>query len=90
MTRENHRERHTLNDLTETEISVVENFEREVAEAKLEKYTPNNGYNQWAIHPGGKFSPTMPTKKKIDPGFYEVGNDSNVGFYLQKKKNYDR
>jgi AAA+ superfamily predicted ATPase len=86
MTTENHRERHTLNDLTDAEISVVENFEREVAEAKLEKYTPNNGYNQWAIHPGGKFSPTMPTKKKIDPGFYEVGNDSNVGFYLQKKK----
>ena len=86
MTRENHRERHTFNDLTDAEISVVENYEREVAEAKLEKYTSNSGYNQWALHPGGKFSPTMPTKKKIDPGFYEVGNDSNIGFYLQKKK----
>jgi len=28
----------------------------------------------------------MPTEKKILPGFYEVGQDNQIGFYLQRKK----
>jgi predicted AAA+ superfamily ATPase len=44
-----------------------------------------NGYSQWAMHNGGKYTPTMPTTKAIPPGFYEVNIDSAIGVYLQKK-----
>jgi AAA+ superfamily predicted ATPase len=44
-----------------------------------------NDYSQWAVHKGNKFSPTTETVKGVPPGFYEVGLDSNIGYYLQKK-----
>ncbi len=44
------------------------------------------GYSQWAKHSGGKFSPTMPTQKKITPGFYELGSSHEIGVYFEKKK----
>lgn len=44
-----------------------------------------NGYSQWAMHQGGKYTPTMPTTKSIPPGFYEVSLDPSIGVYLQKK-----
>jgi len=43
------------------------------------------GYSQWAIHPGGKYTPTMPTTKDIPSGFYEISLDSSIGVYLQNK-----
>lgn len=44
-----------------------------------------NDYSQWAVHKGNKFSPTTETVKGVPPGFYEVGLDTNIGYYLQKK-----
>ena len=44
------------------------------------------GYSQWAKHSGGKFSPTMPTATKLDPGFYELGQGHEIGVYFEKKK----
>ena len=46
----------------------------------------NQKFTQWAIHNGGKFSPTLSTTEKLDAGFYEVGYDSNIGHYLEKKE----
>ena len=46
----------------------------------------SNDYSQWAVHKGTKFSPTTETVKGVPPGFYEVGLDSNIGYYLQKKQ----
>lgn len=45
-----------------------------------------NGYSQWASHPGGKYTPTMPTVSKIPPGFYEIGYDGHIGVYFEKKR----
>ena len=45
----------------------------------------NQKFTQWAIHNGGKFSPTLSTTEKLEAGFYEVGYDSNIGHYLEKK-----
>jgi energy-coupling factor transporter ATP-binding protein EcfA2 len=45
----------------------------------------NQKFTQWAIHNGGKFSPTLSTTEKLEAGFYEVGYDSNTGHYLEKK-----
>ena len=45
----------------------------------------NQKFTQWAIHSGGKFSPTLSTTEKLEPGFYEVGFDSNTGHFLEKK-----
>lgn len=44
-----------------------------------------NDYAQWAVHKGGKYSPTTETVKGVPPGFYEVGLDSQTGYYLHKK-----
>jgi len=74
--------RTTMEDLSDSEIAIV--MENEAVGPGVSKM--DNGYNQWAVHPGGKFSPTMPTEKKIPPGFYELGQDNQIGFYLQKKK----
>jgi len=71
-----------MEDLSDSEIAIV--MENEAVGPGVSKM--DNGYNQWAVHPGGKFSPTMPTEKKIPPGFYELGQDNQIGFYLQKKK----
>ena len=51
-----------------------------------EKNNSSNDYSQWAVHKGNKFSPTTDTVKGVPPGFYEVGLDSNIGYYLQKKQ----
>lgn len=45
----------------------------------------NQKFTQWAIHNGGRFSPTLSTTEKLEAGFYEVGYDSNIGHYLEKK-----
>ena len=71
-----------MEDLSDSEIAIV--MENEAVGPGVSKM--DNGYNQWAVHPGGKFSPTMPTEKKIPPGFYELGQDNQIGFYLQRKK----
>lgn len=71
----------------QTVQTVQEEIEIDVtAPTPVMEYNSPTGYNQWAVHPGGKFSPTMPTEKKILPGFYEVGQDNQIGFYLQRKK----
>ena len=76
--------RHIENQTVQT---VQEEIEIDVtAPTPVIEYNSPTGYNQWAVHPGGKFSPTMPTEKKILPGFYEVGQDNQIGFYLQRKK----
>jgi len=79
---ENKNERNTMEDLSDSEIAIV--MENEAVGPRVIKM--DSGYNQWAVHPGGKFSPTMPTEKKIPPGFYELGQDNQIGFYLQRKK----
>lgn len=84
------KKRWTVEDMTDTEIEVA--LENKVIDGYPDKSEDNSkhvtstGYNQWTVHAGNKFSPTMPTKKKIDPGFYEIGNDSNIGYYLERKK----
>ena len=55
---------------TNTEISVEEH---QLIQEKKEEKDRVGGYSQWAKHSGGKFSPTMPTAAKLDPGFYELG-----------------
>jgi len=71
----------------QTVQTVQEEIEIDVtAPTPVIEYNSPTGYNQWAVHPGGKFSPTMPTEKKILPGLYEVGQDNQIGFYLQRKK----
>ncbi len=42
-------------------------------------------YNQWAIHSGGKFTPTMPTIESLESGFYELGVSTEIGVYFEKK-----
>lgn len=45
----------------------------------------DHGYNQWAMHHGEKFTPTMPTTESLEPGFYELGLDSQIGVFFEKK-----
>ena len=45
-----------------------------------------NKYTQWAIHNGGKFTPTLETTTKLHPGYYELGVDGNIGVYMEKKE----
>jgi Cdc6-like AAA superfamily ATPase len=45
----------------------------------------NQKYTQWAIHSGGKFTPTLATTPILNPGYYEVGSDSQIGYYLERK-----
>lgn len=45
----------------------------------------NQTYTQWAIHSGGKFTPTLATTPILNPGYYEVGSDSQIGYYLERK-----
>lgn len=59
------------------DITLTEEIVRETKSA--------NDYSQWAVHKGNKFSPTTDTVKGVPPGFYEVGLDSQIGYYLQKK-----
>lgn len=75
--------RHTMDDLIEAEIAIT--MGEGVTQSKSD-IDVVGGYTQWAVHTGGKYSPTMPTEKKIKPGFYEVGHDQQLGFYLQRKK----
>jgi len=44
------------------------------------------GYNQWAVHTGGKYTPTMPTVQQVPAGFYELGMDNKIGIFFEKRK----
>ena len=46
----------------------------------------SQSFSQWAVHTGGKFSPTIPTISNIPAGFYEIGSDPQIGVYLEKKE----
>jgi energy-coupling factor transporter ATP-binding protein EcfA2 len=47
--------------------------------------TKSNSFSQWAVTTGNKFSPTTPTTESLPPGFYELGYESSIGIYLEKK-----
>jgi AAA+ superfamily predicted ATPase len=63
-----------------------EEVEMPEQETGKKENSSRGGYSQWAVHEGGKFSPAMPTEKKIKPGFYEVGHCPVIGYHLQRKK----
>jgi len=70
----------------------IKNETTEVAESSNPDLLPGripiemgNGYSQWASHPGGKYTPTMPTISRLSPGFYEIGYDGQIGVYFEKK-----
>ncbi len=67
------------------ENRLIETETPEIAETPTIK-DKVGGYSQWAKHSGGKFSPTMPTAEKLDPGFYELGHSHEIGAYFEKKK----
>jgi energy-coupling factor transporter ATP-binding protein EcfA2 len=77
-----------LNELAKSDFDDVDDHNEPL---KINKYFDkhmkfdNQKFTQWAIHSGGKFSPTLSTTEKLEPGFYEVGFDSNTGHYLEKK-----
>jgi energy-coupling factor transporter ATP-binding protein EcfA2 len=77
-----------LNELAKSDFDEVDDHDEPL---KINKYFDkhmkfdNQKFTQWAIHSGGKFSPTLSTTEKLEPGFYEVGFDSNTGHYLEKK-----
>jgi hypothetical protein len=77
-----------LNELAKSDFDDVDDHDEPL---KINKYFDkhmkfdNQKFTQWAIHSGGKFSPTLSTTEKLEPGFYEVGFDSNTGHYLEKK-----
>ena len=48
-----------------------------------------NGYSQWAVHEGGRYSPTMPTQQVLPPGFYELGVKEGVVYFESKTVNTD-
>ena len=48
-------------------------------------HSHDHGYNQWAIHHGGRFTPTMPTTTTLEPGFYELGTDPQMGIFFERK-----
>ena len=39
------------------------------------------GYNQWSFTQDGRYTPALPTVKKIPAGFYKVKYDNNIGGY---------
>ena len=45
-----------------------------------------NKYTQWAIHNGGKFTPTLETTTTLEPGYYELGVDNQIGTFMEKKE----
>lgn len=44
------------------------------------------GYCQWAVGQDGCYFPTFTTTGKTPPGVYEILNDPNKGYYLQRQK----
>ena len=59
-----------------------------MANEEIQQYmthSHDHGYNQWAIHHGGRFTPTMPTTTTLEPGFYELGTDSQMGIFFERK-----
>ena len=46
----------------------------------------NQKFTQWAVHSGGKFTPTLATTEHLESGFYEINHDSNIGTFLEKKE----
>ena len=80
-----------LQELSEVELQHSETGELIESSMNPSKYFEKalkfdtQKFTQWAIHSGGKFSPTLSTTEKLESGFYEVGFDSNTGHYLEKK-----
>ena len=78
--------------MTEEQLSqLLSEVEAEVNESKpfMErelKAFDNQKFTQWAVHSGGKFTPTLSTTKELESGFYEIGYDSNIGIYMEKKE----
>jgi hypothetical protein len=66
-------------------LRVEEPIDLTLTEEIVRETKSANDYSQWAVHKGNKFSPTTETVKGVPPGFYEVGLDSQIGYYLQKK-----
>jgi hypothetical protein len=59
-------------------------------EPRIELYEEDNckngrSFSQWAISTGNKYSPTTQTTKHLPSGFYEIGYESNIGIYLEKR-----
>lgn len=70
-------------------IPTIEFYERQAEFLTAEGIAANcqtSGYNQWAVHQGGKYTPTMPTVTQLPAGFYELGIDNQIGIYYEKRK----
>jgi SpoVK/Ycf46/Vps4 family AAA+-type ATPase len=63
-------------------IGLMDNIN--ISGVEREDKTP--GYNQWAVHTGGRYTPTMPTVQQIPAGFYELGMDNQIGIFFEKRK----
>lgn len=70
-------------------IPRIEFYEQQAEFLTAEENAANSqtsGYNQWAVHQGGKYTPTMPTVTQLPAGFYELGIDNQIGIYYEKRK----
>ena len=70
-------------------IPGIEFYEQQAEFLTAEENAANcqtSGYNQWAVHQGGKYTPTMPTVTQLPAGFYELGIDNQIGIYYEKRK----
>jgi SpoVK/Ycf46/Vps4 family AAA+-type ATPase len=57
-----------------------------VNNSMMQKNEKTPGYNQWAVHTGGRYTPTMPTVQQVPAGFYELGMDNQIGIFFEKRK----
>jgi chromosomal replication initiation ATPase DnaA len=81
----------TMQVMTESEM---ERFLNEMADVdvnepiRIERMMKfdNQKFTQWAVHSGGKFTPALSTTQTLDSGFYEIGHDSQMGTYMEKKE----
>jgi AAA+ superfamily predicted ATPase len=65
----------------------MENYKTEESnDGIIVREVPEGNYNQWAIHGGGRYTPTMPTTHKLPSGFYELSLDHNIGISFEKKE----
>lgn len=53
---------------------------------KPEKVKHQIDFTQWHSHVGNKFTPATVTVERLEPGFYEMGHDSQIGTYIEKKQ----
>lgn len=55
----------------------------------VEKVTINaNKLSQWGVYKEGIYYPSFSTVKKLEPGFYDIGSNHNIGHFLKKKEIY--